>query len=203
MALLKRRRRKIHGKKNLSPIHSKRYTHTRESVLFPLSQSSIRLYDSREEEEKKKTREMMLRRAAQRFEARRRRWKCAPRFGNTAVHQSLFFSTEDTLDDQRADRRGQWRRELLEEEISAEEHGENAENKPAHLEAKAARLREDAIAAEDAAETARKRIERHRRQRTRELENRAKELREEAKDLDRRAHALRNDDEEKTFRGTS
>ena len=148
---------------------------------------------------------MMLRRAAQRFEARRRRWKCAPRFGNTAVvHQSLFFSTEDTLDDQRADRRGQWRRELLEEEISAEEHGENAENKPAHLEAKAARLREDAIAAEDAAETARKRIERHRRQRTRELENRAKELREEAKDLDRRAHALRNDDDEdKTFRGTS
>ena len=148
---------------------------------------------------------MMLRRAAQRFEARRRRWKCA-RFGNTAVHQSLFFSTEDTLDDdQRAlDRRGQWREELLEEEISAEEHGENAENKPAHLEAKAARLREDAIAAEDAAETARKRIERHRRQRTRELENRAKELREEAKDLDRRAHALRNDDdEEKTFRGTS
>ena len=132
----------------------------------------------------------MLRRAAQRFEARRRRWKCAPRFGNTAVvHQSLFFSTEDTLDDdQRAlDRRGQWREELLEEEISAEEHGENAENKPAHLEAKAARLREDAIAAEDAAETARKRIERHRRQRTRELENRAKELREEAKDLDRRA----------------
>jgi hypothetical protein len=173
-------------------------------VLFPLSQSSIRLYDSREEEEKKKTREMMLRRAAQRFEARRRRWKCAPRFGNTAVvHQSLFFSTEDTLDDdQRAlDRRGQWREELLEEEISAEEHGENAENKPAHLEAKAARLREDAIAAEDAAETARKRIERHRRQRTRELENRAKELREEARDLDRRACALRNDDEEK-FRGT-
>ena len=130
----------------------------------------------------------MLRRAAQR-EARRRRWKTTRSFANT-------------LDDQRADRR-QWRDELLEEEISAEEHGENAENKPAHLEAKAARLREDAIAAEDAAETARKRIERHRRQRTRELENRAKELREEAKDLDRRAHALRNDDEEKTFRGTS
>ena len=183
---LKRRRRKIHGKKN-SLQYSKRYTR-----VFP-SRSILLLA-------RRRKRRHMLRRAAQR-EARRRRWKCA-RFGNKAVHQSLFFSTEDTLDDQRAlDRRGQWRDELLEEEISAEEHGENAENKPAHLEAKAARLREDAIAAEDAAETARKRIERHRRQRTRELENRAKELREEARDLDRRAHALRNDDEEK-FRGT-
>ena len=85
-------------------------------------------------------------------------------------------------------------RELLEEEISAEEYGENPETKPAHLEAKASSLREDAIALEEAADMARKRIERHRRQRTRELENRAKELRDEARDLERKAYALREDE---------
>ena len=84
--------------------------------------------------------------------------------------------------------------ELLEEEISAEEYGENPETKPAHLEAKASSLREDAIALEEAADMARKRIERHRRQRTRELENRAKELRDEARDLERKAYALREDE---------
>ena len=45
-------------------------------------------------------------------------------------------------------------RELLEEEISAEEYGENPETKPAHLEAKASSLREDAIALEEAADMA-------------------------------------------------